>query len=354
MKSLKILLTILAVLVFTSLSVAQDFSKLYKLLTQAKGNYVGSEACGVCHQAIYDWWFGSGHAHKLRLAAEARGAGVPHPDSVTWDDVKWVIGGFKWKARFVGTDGYIITKDGKNQFNLATRGWADYHKDEVKPYSCGACHTTGYSETGNQEYLPGVEGTWVFPGIHCEECHGEGKDHILGGGDKTKITVDRSSASCGECHYRTDPNIIPAKGGFIRHHEQYNEFLKSGHSKTLTCASCHDPHKTGQTSIKLTCEDCHSDVAAVYADSHMGQEGVECEDCHMPAMSKSAVSLRKWVGDVKTHLFKINLNTSAQSFNADGSQAIGHVTSEYSCLVCHYDRDKAWAATYKGVVHSID
>ncbi|MFQ6110019.1 MAG: multiheme c-type cytochrome, partial [Candidatus Aminicenantales bacterium] len=253
MRILKFFFAIVAVLSLISFAAAQDIAKLSKFLTQSKGNYVGSEACGVCHQAIYDWWFGSGHAHKLRPASEARGAGVPHPDSVTWDDVKWVIGGFKWKARFIGTDGYIITQGGKNQFNLATRSWTDYHADEVKPYSCGACHTTGYNESGHQEFLPGVVGTWVFPSIHCEECHGAGKDHILGGGDKTKITVDRSSAQCGRCHYRTDPAIIPAKGGFIRHHEQYNEFLKSDHAEVLECVSCHDPHKTGHESVKLSC-----------------------------------------------------------------------------------------------------
>ncbi|MFQ6039019.1 MAG: multiheme c-type cytochrome, partial [Candidatus Aminicenantales bacterium] len=226
MKNRHVFAVALAVTVLTGVLAAQDYSTLSRFLAQAKGDYVGSAACGVCHQAIYDWWFGSGHAHKLRPAEEARGAGVPHPDSVTWDDVKWVIGGFKWKARFIGNNGYIITQGGRNQFNLATRGWSDYHADEKKPYDCGACHTTGYDENGHQDFLPGVVGTWVFPGIHCEQCHGAGKNHVLGGGDPTQIVVDRSSAQCGECHYRTDPNIIPAKGGFIRHHEQYNEFLK--------------------------------------------------------------------------------------------------------------------------------
>jgi formate-dependent nitrite reductase cytochrome c552 subunit len=85
----------------------------------------------------------------------------------------------------------------------------------------------------------------------------------------------------------------------------------------------------------------------------MGQAGVKCEDCHMPYMSKSAVSLRKYVGDVRTHLFKINLDAGAKPFKNGGSEARGFVTSEFACLSCHYDHDKNWAATYKGVIHSL-
>lgn len=353
MRALKTILVALLVLVASNQLVAQDYGKLSKFISQAKGDYVGSESCGVCHAQIHDWWFGSGHAHKLRDAEEARGAGVPPPDSVSWDDIKWVIGGFNWKARFIGNDGYIITKGGMNQFNLANRGWTDYHPDETKKYDCGPCHMTNYKETGRQEFLPGVVGRWTFPSVHCEECHGPGKQHILTGGSSAEITVDKSTAGCGKCHYRTDPAIIPASGGFIRHHEQYNEILKSNHGKQLNCVTCHDPHKTGSSSIKITCADCHADVAGVYEGSHMGEAGVTCEDCHMPLMTKSAISLKKWVGDVKTHMFKINLNAGAKPFTSDGAEANGYVTSEFACLVCHYDRDKTWAAGYKGVIHGL-
>lgn len=344
---------ILLVLSLALVVQAQDYSQLAIYLSQAKGDYVGSQACGVCHQQKYDDWFASGHAHKLRSPEEARGAGIPHPASVNWDDIKWVIGGFKWKARFIGKDGYIITEGGNNQFNLVTRNWSDYHANETKKYDCGSCHTTNYREGGRQEFLPGVVGKWTFEGIQCEQCHGPGKNHVLTGGNPSEITVDESSAACGTCHYRTDPNIIPASGGFIRHHEQYNEILKSDHGRFLNCVTCHDPHKTGGSSIKISCADCHANVAGEYEGSAMGQAGVKCEDCHMPYMSKSAVSLRKYVGDVRTHIFKINLDAAAKPFKNGGSEARGFVTSEFACLSCHYDRDKNWAATYKGVIHSL-
>ena len=54
----------------------------------------------------------------------------------------------------------------------------------MKPYDCGACHTTGWvadtdadtdgTLADNQDGLPGIHGTWAAPGIHCEACHGPG------------------------------------------------------------------------------------------------------------------------------------------------------------------------------------
>ena len=78
------------------------------------------------------------------------------PVGFAWDDISYVIGGFEWKARFIGTDGYIITAGGGNQYNLATDEFVDYHKDELKPYDCGTCHTTGYQPDGNEDGLEGM------------------------------------------------------------------------------------------------------------------------------------------------------------------------------------------------------
>jgi len=353
MKVLKPFIIVSVVLFLAGITNAQDYAKLSTLMSQADGDYIGSAACGICHPQIYVWHNGSGHPHKLRSADEAKSAGLPLPTGLKWNDIWRVIGGHGWKARFIKQDGYIYTKDGKNQWNLATKDWSDYHANETVSYNCGPCHMTNYSASGHQANKPGVSGKWTYDGIQCEECHGPGKKHISTGGSTDEIVIDRTSAGCGKCHYRTDPSIIPASGGFIRHHEQYNEFLKSGHDKLLTCSSCHDPHKSGGFSIKLSCEDCHTSVQNMYADSSHAKGGIDCVDCHMPYMTKSAVSEKKYQGDVRTHLFKIDLSANAQPFNSDGTEATGITTSEFACLVCHNDHDKSWAAAYKGVIHSI-
>ena len=318
--------------------------------------YVGSETCAWCHGAIAETVNMSGHPYKLNKVVNAQPPEYPFtvvpnpPEGYSWSDITYVIGGYNWKARFIDERGYIITGADENattQYNLARgelgfgTGWVGYHAGEVdKPYDCGTCHTTGYSAEGNQDGLPGMIGTWSEPGIQCEACHGPGKAHAEAGGDKSLITKDTSADLCGSCHIRGESDTIPAKGGFIRHHEQYNEFLASPH-KTLDCVTCHDPHegvvqlrKEGADTTKTSCSTCHADKAETQASAVM-KAMLECVDCHMPRISKSAQGASDaYKGDIRTHLFRIDSETMSQ-FNEDGSLAITKVSLDFACKTCH-------------------
>ena len=70
-----------------------------------------------------------------------------------------------------------------------------YHAGEELPYDCGACHTTGYSTQGNQDGRAGMVGTFAFPGVQCEACHGAGSLHV---NDPYSFTpqVDRDRQEC--------------------------------------------------------------------------------------------------------------------------------------------------------------
>jgi len=326
--------------------------------TAEEATYVGAEKCAMCHRDVFDEWKASGHANILRPAEEARAAGLPKPDYVSWDDILFVIGGFGWKARYIGQDGYIITqsKDGKvkgqNQFNLETERFADYHAGEKKAYTCGTCHTTGYNSEGHQMGLEGLVGTWAFEGVQCERCHGPGSKHAQTANPEF-IKVDESKELCGQCHIRgEDPNVIPAKGGFIRHHEQYQELLASPH-KDLNCVACHDPHERSGLSIKNDCATCHPGDAAEFEGSEMAEAGVTCTDCHMAEVTKSAVKRGPYEGDVMTHLFRINTDPEAPQFTEDGKSAMPYITLPYACLPCHSDRDAEWAAQYAPKAHEL-
>ena len=322
----------------------------------AKG-YVGAQACAACHAQVYDYYRDHGHPKKLRPAAEVRAWGVPLPEGYTWDDISYVIGGATRKARYIDQQGYIITKTGpnkdkpgKNQYNTATGRWVDYEAGKATKYDCGPCHMTAYRKDGNQDGRPGIVGTWAFPGITCEECHGPGKAHVAAP-SKGNVKVDRGDAACGKCHIRGSKERIPAGGGFISHHEQYNELTASPHAGKVTCVTCHDPHKRAAISRKVGCADCHTKEAADFEGSRHEKSLVRCTDCHMPAAGKSAENFGKYVGDIKTHIFKISLGANDQMFAPDGRFATGKLTADFACLSCHASRDKAWAVAQAKGIH---
>ena len=322
--------------------------------------YAGSEVCAGCHQDTYDVFMQSGHPYKLNPVVDGQPPEYPFtevselPEGYTWDDIAYVIGGYNWKARFIDQDGYIITDapgssgnaEYLNQYNFANpnvgteAGWVTYHSgEEDKVYDCGTCHTTGYSPTGNQDDLPGLVGTWAEPGIMCEECHGPGGLHVQNP-QGVQMMVDRDAELCGQCHIRGEIEFVNASGGFIRHHEQYEELFQGKHI-TLDCVICHDPHEgviqLRQADVQTTrtqCENCHLDESQ-FQDSQIHPAATECIDCHMPRITKSAVgNAENFTGDIRTHLMRINPLQIGQ-FSEDGSTSLSEVGLDFACRHCH-------------------
>jgi hypothetical protein len=310
-------------------------------------DFEGAEFCQDCHEVNYSLWKASGHPYKLMKSEEARNRPIPLPIGYTWDDISYVIGGYKWKSRYIDNDGYIITTtfdedgnevDGVNQYNMLVGYWSDYHAgEEDLPYDCGRCHTTNWVEnenpedtSGNQDGLAGMWGTFDAGGIQCEQCHGNGMT----------MEIDDSAEACGACHIRGEPDTIPASGGFVRHHEQYNEFLASPHSN-MKCTTCHNPHARGEFSIVRECDVCHSGIAQDYAMTTMADYNVECKDCHMPWATKSAKALGPHQGDLQTHIFYIDTDAEGNMFSEDGlfvnldDDGKAAVTMDFACQRCH-------------------
>ncbi len=349
--------------------------------------YMGSVVCSACHPDQTALQRVHAHSHKLTPLSgaaptyppEGTYAGVPDPiPFADWTDVSYVIGGYYRKARFITQSGNIFigasdTFDGatgvETQWNLefppggSGLNWVDYHATDTAPkpynYSCFQCHTTGPQE------VPGGFEDWAEPGVQCEACHGEGSGHALHPIAAT-IVVDNTAAQCGTCHTRGgDNNVVIAKGGYIRHHEQYPELLAGAHWER-DCVDCHQPHTSAYydpaNGITTSCMDCH-DLLNPGVD--MGQHGgktftrgsysevLTCKSCHMAYATKSATAADAAVigpdarmGDIKTHVF--NINTAEVDYNAmfsaDGSELLQNqgpggdqaaVTVDFVCLRCH-------------------
>ncbi len=334
--------------------------------------YVTAAGCVDCHETAWTEVFQqSGHPYKLNKVVDGVAPTYPNsvvpnpPAGVLWTDVSYVIGGYGWKARFIGTEefnqGFIITPaTGENQWNLLYgTSWTDYHAGEVKPYDCGSCHTTGWQSLEDnggvhQDGLTGFEGTFEEQGVSCEQCHGPGVDHVATQ-SSDDITIDNTDVLCNSCHNRgLDPiETIPASGGFIRHHEQGNEFANSTHvASGVTCASCHDAHlgtRYDNGGFIASCVGCHPAQAATNAHLVPIADGNDtdsaCITCHMSQASKSAVADPDnllFVGDVKTHIFDLNPGEFNKDyfFSADGltvETATEGVTLDFACYQCHTD-----------------
>ena len=344
--------------------------------------YTGSGICKACHQEIYETYSLSGHPFKIQKTdgtapeyppGTSPGVGSP-PPGLDWADISYVIGGYGWKARFMDLEGYILTGPENRQFNLANDilgtepHWTGYSAADAprKPYTCGACHTTGWQATGpegpHQDGLPGIHGIWAEPGVTCEACHGPGAAHAASPAE-SGMSVEEN---CVSCHVRGDVSRIDARNGLVRHHEQYEELLASPHAG-LGCGTCHDPHKgtkyglNGFKGQAATCNACHpaQSQVAVAAEAH-----ADCTSCHMPYAGTSAVAAQVPVpggsvrrGDIRSHIYRIatdpgwNMFTEDGEFVAvdDGNRAF--LTVEFTCLSCHQDRNREWALAAARLIH---
>lgn len=349
---------------------SDDSDAIFAIVAASARGYVTSSTCQDCHASNYTEVFSSGHPYKLSKVVGGvsptipNSPGVPNPPSgFTWNDITYMIGGYGWKARFMDSEGYIIT-DGWNgvnaQYNLPRAdlggpggllaAWTAYEGSNPvrKPYTCGSCHTTGwlsFTDNGgvNQDGLAGIYGTWEEPGITCEACHGPGVDHVVAQ-TAAAITVDPTAELCGNCHFRDTNHRILAGGGFIQHHEQFDELVNGG-KRTFDCTTCHDPHigtrygNANAGGIVQDCESCHPNELA----NNQHVVAVDCENCHMGRGSKSARSVHTFEGDIRTHIFTINTNPwpkdSMFYFDPGESKTFAKdfVTLDVACYSCHTD-----------------
>lgn len=294
------------------------------------------------------------------------------------------------------TDGMVAYHDDEvdkpyNCGNCHTTGWRAY--DDVK----------NPNREDDMEHMAGTffEGGVHCEACHSA---GSMHAQTMDGGDIVEIAVPRTidelladdagyglAISCGECHtrdgerdtttYQSGYNNaliaagrgdeivqmggrIAASGGLTKHHEQYDEALgidpdtlssvrsAAYNANHLDCGTCHNPHGssvyqddpayTGVQSVdksNANCMGCHPTYDPTLRSG--GMMGLDCINCHMPPLAKSAVATAAVgegpvTGDVSTHSWRINLDsTQFQQFTADGSFTYPWITTDFACRTCH-------------------
>ena len=102
-----------------------------------------------------------------------------------------------------------------------------------------------------------------------------------------------------------DIESVNASGGFIRHHEQYEELFQGKHV-VIDCVICHDPHE-GVVQLRM--------------DEELPNTRTQCENCHLE-QAQFQDSMR------------IN-PVQIEQFNEDGSASLSEIGLNFACRHCH-------------------
>lgn len=322
-------------------------------LSFVPAEFVGTQACAECHGDLVDSFNQTAHANIMTAvdgeAPDFPFSNVPNPpEGYSWDDISYVIGGYRWKALFLDNQGFLITGDAA-QYNLENdalgvdAAFVPFHTGEQLPYDgeCAACHTTGYSPMGNQDGLPGMVGTFAQAGVQCEACHGPGSLHV-NNPQAFRPTVDRDAQACEACH--ADGTLSPAAAdGFIQHTDFIYEDIFAGKHALIDCVQCHNPHagvtpaREARAATTLTeCAGCHYQQAQVQNIEGHSAFSFPCESCHMPELIQVAVGdPAQHTADMQTHRVTIDPQQIGQ-FTEDGT-ALPQIGLDFACRQCHND-----------------
>jgi hypothetical protein len=172
---------------------------------------------------------------------------------------------------------------------------------------CFACHTTASSANSKLTLADAV------PGVHCEACHGPGRDHVdanMAGQflkarqsifNPASLTPTSSIDFCGACH-RTMMDVVmrePEPGALTVRFQPYrleeSRCWETTKDARLTCTECHDPHAPlvrDASFYDKNCLTCHSSKKDANRDASerawtatpkiCPRATTNCISCHMP------------------------------------------------------------------------
>ena len=216
---------------------------------------------------------------------------------------------------------------GVTHFNPYTTG--DFSR-ELTP-RCLECHNTWF------EHVPGTANQYRrenhILGVSCESCHGPGAEHV--GYHKAHpdardahavvnpghLARERNIEVCTQCH----SNAITHRGAAFSYRPgeplaDYYRTLSIGNSEddhvanqiaylrqskcfqnseTLTCTTCHDPHRPQgpDNAGSASCWKCHESADCGEQEHVPSALRDDCIDCHMPKYVKTNVNFQTETDD---------------------------------------------------------
>ena len=176
--------------------------------------------------------------------------------------------------------------------------------DFVGSETCKACHEDQFKSFAGTKHAKLAEvKSWKDKAQGCESCHGSGKLHVEGGGDKTKIITFKGknskqiSETCLTCHSGAESHNNFRRGEHWRNdvgctdcHSSHGTEFKNGHAASVTNigeTTLQNPGIANTAMLKRSepqlCMGCHTETKAQFSKPfhHKVLEGImKCTDCH--------------------------------------------------------------------------
>jgi DmsE family decaheme c-type cytochrome len=201
--------------------------------------------------------------------------------------------------------------------------------------SCATCHeqiAQGFFKTvhGKAKKNASLFGRSDGPSIaavSCQTCHGDGAEHIAGGGDITKIknpsklNAFEASQNCMQCHSQT---------------KAHSNWRGSKHEAAgLSCLDCHSAH---HSPIAKLSESKLFDTTQ--AENKLLKKRTEAETCY-----QCHTDIRKAQFQRSTHLFRnesrehqINCSSCHESHGGIGGKLMRTANTNETCYQCHAEK----------------
>jgi predicted CXXCH cytochrome family protein len=203
-----------------------------------------------------------------------------------------------------------LSKTDSPQADSAQNSTASNSTDYLGSEACMACHEEQFNSFSKTPHSRLARAGWKSERQGCESCHGPGKAHVEGGGDKTKIrtfeneTAKKISENCLSCHTGR---------------EEHNNYRRGEHWRNdVGCTDCHSPHASSRSQARpgsdgsssllavgpfaahasnfepknllkkhevQLCMSCHNEIKSQFTRPfrHRVLEGaMHCSDCHNP------------------------------------------------------------------------
>jgi len=205
------------------------------------------------------------------------------------------------------------------------RGTGDFSREMT--IRCVECHNTWF------EHVPGTLNEYrregAILGVTCERCHGPAEAHVAGRQPARapqrpnivhpgRLSRDRQIDICAQCHSNTikprgrpftympgEPLEVYFKAFETRRPEDDHVANQVGYlrqslcfakSESLTCTTCHDPHKAPAldklSAGRAACIKCHESSDCQERARLPEAIRDSCVECHMPRGNKIQVNFR--------------------------------------------------------------